>query len=161
MRKKIYVIAVSALLCSGALAEIKSYQSMDNSGLNKKERIESVELYLSELSSTLKSMEAKLLENSSKMKEFENTIKVLATKNSSEASVEQQKNSDKNRPRPTGDSADKNELEKLKADILSLKNNDIEKLKMDYQDLNETVKVLQATVREQLEVGNKKQIIKN
>jgi len=130
------------VLCTNVNAEIHSYQSSDNTGLNKKERIDTVEKYLADLSTSLKSMENKLDENAKKLKVLEDVVKKLNDLDRAKmnAQLGEQKSI------ATGDQG---EMEKLKADILSLKNKDIEKLKTDLSDLTDTVKALQSTIRSQ------------
>jgi prefoldin subunit 5 len=125
------------------MAEIKPYQSIDNAGLNKQERIEVIDKYLVDLAASLKNMESKLDDNAKKLKSLENVVKVI--KEAQDKKVEEKLGEKKTTP--PGASKDLNEMEKLKADILSLKNQDIEKIKVDFQELKDTVSALQATVR--------------
>jgi TolA-binding protein len=128
---------------SPAMAEIKSYQSIDNAGLNKKERIEVIDKYLVDLATSLKNMESKLDENSKKLKSLEDVVKAL--KEAELKKVEPKLGEKKITP-PVA-SKDLSETEKLKADILTLKNQDIEKMKIDFQELKDTVNALQETIR--------------
>lgn len=138
------VILLSA--SSFAIAEIKPYQSIDNAGLNKQERIEVIDKYLVDLAASLKNMESKLDDNARKLKSLEDVVKGL--KGDEEKKVTHELG-EKKRP-PVLASRDLNETEKLKADILVIKNQDIEKIKIDFQELKDTVRALQATVKEQL-----------
>lgn len=140
----ILVIMLSASI--SAMAEIKPYQTIDNSGLNKQERIEVIDKYLVDLASSLKNMESKLDENSKKLKSLEEVVKVI--KENELKKVEPQLGEKKTTPAVA--SKDLSETEKLKADILTLKNKDIEKMKIDFEELKDTVRALQATVKSQL-----------
>ena len=130
-------------LCNNLLAQIKPYQTIDNAGLNKQERIEVIDKYLVDLASSLQNMQNKLDENSKKLKSLEDTVKFI--KEAELKKVEPQLGEKK--ITPIAASKDLNETEKLKADILALKNQDIEKIKIDFQDLKDTVKAIQATIR--------------
>ncbi|MBC7538314.1 MAG: hypothetical protein H7281_05810 [Bacteriovorax sp.] len=137
----ISIIMLSASI--PAMAEIKTYQSIDNAGLNKQERIEVIDKYLVDLAASLKNMESKLDENSKKLKSLEDVVKVI--KETELKKVEPQLGEKKTSPAVA--SKDLSETEKLKADILTLKNQDIEKMKIDFQELKDTVNALQATIK--------------
>lgn len=130
-------------LCSNVFAQIEGYQSSDNTGLNKKERIDTVEKYLMDLSGSLKKMEAKLDENAKKIMALEGAVKKINEK------TQVQLNGQLGEKRPDAN-GDLSQIDKMKADILSLKNKDIEKLKIDLSELTDTVKALQSTVKSQL-----------
>lgn len=136
------VLLVSTLLTfSGKLiAEIKPYQSIDNTGLNKQERIEVIDKYMVDLVSSLKNMENKLDENSKKIKSLEDSFKSMKAAEIKKAEVVL---GEKKTPLPK----DLSEMEKIKADILAMKNQDIEKLKINVDELSDTVKALQATMK--------------
>lgn len=136
------VLLVSTLLTfSGKLiAEIKPYQSIDNAGLNKQERIEVIDKYMVDLVSSLKNMENKLDENSKKIKSLEDSFKSMKAAEIKKAEVVL---GEKKTPLPK----DLSEMEKIKADILAMKNQDIEKLKINVDELSDTVKALQATMK--------------
>lgn len=139
------ISSITLALSTNAVGEVKVYQSTDNTGLNKQERIEAVEGYLVELSKSLKAMEAKLDENAKKLSGIDNVVKAMTEADKQTAlklaapKLGEQKVDPKN----------VTEVEKLKADILVLKNEDIEKLKVQFGDLNETVKAIQATINDQ------------
>lgn len=152
------IVTIMLSLSINAVADIKVYQSTDNTGLNKQERIESVENYLIDLSKSLRAMEAKLDENAKKMGAIDSVVKAMAAQKAAEDKLVLQKLGEKKLAAPTTTVApeEMNDLEKLKADILILKNDDIEKLKGDFQELNDTVRALQATIKDQLEASEKK-----
>jgi len=140
--KKI-IIVLGSLFLTNARAEIKPYQSIDNAGLNKQERIEVIDKYLVDLVVSLKNMDSKLEENSKKLKSLEEVVKALkdADQKKADALVGQKKTT------PPLASNNLNEVEKLKADILTLKNQDIEKMKVDFSELKDTVQALQASFK--------------
>lgn len=152
------IVTIMLSLSINAVADIKVYQSTDNTGLNKQERIESVENYLIDLSKSLRAMEARLDENAKKMGAIDSVVKAMVAQKAAEDKVVLQKLGEKKSAAPTTTLApeEMNDLEKLKADILILKNDDIEKLKGDFQELNDTVRALQATIKSQLEAAEKK-----
>lgn len=152
------IVTIMLSLSINAVADIKVYQSTDNTGLNKQERIESVENYLIDLSKSLRAMEAKLDENAKKMGAIDSVVKAMAAQKAAEDKLVLQKLGEKKSASPATTVApeEMNDLEKLKADILILKNDDIEKLKGDFQELNDTVRALQATIKDQLEAAEKK-----
>lgn len=147
MGSKFFILYLLVFFSSKIFAEVKPYVTTVNSGQNKLERIDSVDKYLSELSMSLKSMEDKLDENSRKLKTLEEVMKSFKDAKVAEAQKIVSQQVVEKKVAPPKDLA---ELEKLKADILVLKNEDIEKLKADFSDLNETVKALQATLRDQI-----------
>lgn len=143
---------------SMAQAEIPDYSSTDNTGLNKKERIDAVETYLANVSKSLQSMEAKLSENSKKLIELDKVVKAIKDEQAKTQAKEQAKDQSKKPEAKLGEvkksatdnpsaASEASELEKLKADILTLKNQDIEKLKTNLDELSETVKAIQATLK--------------
>lgn len=125
---------------STVYAQVTAYESTENAGLNKKERIDAVEKYLADLAASLKKMEAKLDENSQKMKSLEDVVKAIKE---AEAKKVEPKLGEQKAP----NSKEKSEMDKLKADILAIKNQDIEKLKMNFEELSDTVRMMQATMR--------------
>jgi hypothetical protein len=162
------ILTIMLVLSTNAIAEVKLYESTDNTGQNKKERIDSVEGFLIDLSKSLKVMEKTLSDNEKKIGMLE--IGQAQLKEAQlQASAEKKKalGSDYGEARGKDNKLDsklddklKEELVKLKADILVLKNDDIEKMKMNLQELNETVKSLQATFKNQLEAKHKSQTSK-
>ena len=140
--KKIIII-LGSLFLMNAKAEIKPYQSIENTGLNKQERIEVIDKYLVDLAVSLKNMDSKLEENSKKLKSLEEVIKTIkdADQKKADALLGEKKTT-----LPLA-SKDLNEVEKLKSDILTLKNQDIEKMKIDFSELKDTVEALQASFK--------------
>lgn len=148
-----FSIAISQL----CYAEIKVYQSTDNTGINKKEQIDGIEKYLAELGNQLKKMEEKIDTSSLKLKSMESTIAVIreidlkkiqeqlapekvpvkkATGNTSEVPNE-----------TASEVASKDELEKLKADILAIKNNDVEQIRLDINGLKFSIKNIESILK--------------
>ncbi len=123
-------------------AQVQGYESTDNAGLNKRERIDSVEKYLIDLAASLKKMEARLDENATKIKSIEAVVKAIKDE-------EAKRIAPKLGEQKAIDPKEKSEVEKLKADILTMKNQDIEKLKMNFEELSDTVRIIQATMRSQ------------
>jgi hypothetical protein len=72
---RILILIILITLCGNVGAEVQIYQSTDNTGLNKREQIESVEKYLISFSQTLKKMEGTLDENAKKIQAQD--IKIL------------------------------------------------------------------------------------
>ena len=58
-------------------SDIAPYQETDNQSMNKRERIGSIEKYLSNFSNTLKSMEDKIDIQSKQIKELQSDIQLL------------------------------------------------------------------------------------
>lgn len=147
-------------LSTNAIAEIKVYQSTDNTGLNKQERIEAVEGYLVDISKSLKTMESKLDENTKKMGILDSLIKSMGAQKAADEKLILEKASEKKEEPKAAeavviDLGVLKDIEKLKIDVLALKNDDIEKLKINFQELNDTVKAIQATIKSQLEAAGK------
>ncbi|MDO9182150.1 MAG: hypothetical protein Q7U04_07065 [Bacteriovorax sp.] len=144
MRKIIILSSILFVFCNLATAGVEIYQSTDNTGLNKQERIEAVEKYLIDLSNSIKKMESGMDDNSKKLKTLEDVVKTIKD------------NQDKLMIGSLGekkpdlrDQTDKNtiEIDKLKTDIISIKNKDIEKLSIEFQVLLDAVKELQIKIR--------------
>ena len=129
--------------------KVQTYESGENVGLNKQERLEHVDTFLSTQNSSLKNMEKKLDDNAKKIKDLESIIKALKEHQAKTDKALEDKIGEKANPTSSA-SKELPEAEKLKADILSLKNKDIEKLKNDLSDLSDTVKAIQATLKEQV-----------
>jgi hypothetical protein len=109
---RILILIILITLCGNVGAEVQIYQSTDNTGLNKREQIESVEKYLISFSQTLKKMENTLDETAKKIQAQD--IKILGLlKDNQNKTLE------------------------------------TEKIKTEYQKLSETVKAIQATIRDQ------------
>jgi biotin synthase-like enzyme len=97
--------------------------------------MDGVEKQLIALTNALNNLESKLLDNSKKMKDFEDIIRAIKQEESKKISAQL---GEKNE-----NSAD--EMKKLKADFLTIKNKDIEKIKLDIHDLNEAIKQIHGT----------------
>lgn len=128
-------VLVFVVLFSGLCkAEFEVYKSTDNTGINKYERIGVIETYLTNLSTALNKMEAKIDANYLKLSTLEGLLKA------NEAEVKKMQASMGEKKAPTASEA---ELEKLKADFLAIKNEDIEKLKIQVQGLNYSIQSVQ------------------
>ena len=130
-----------------ALAEpaVDSYNSTDNIGLTKKQRIDSVETYLAKMASDINEMEKKFNEAQDKIKAMQKELDVLSDfKKAIDAKKKEEEDALKEAEDPKNKekakAKEKTELEKLKEDILALKNKDIEKLKMEMEYLREDMK---------------------
>ncbi len=136
------------LLLVLSLSEIPPYHSTENVGQNKKERIDSVEKYLIDLSQSLREMDTKIDENAKKVKGLEESVKDTLkelrslTDKKEQASIDDKKTLVSKEAR-----VDKSEMDKIREDILFLKNKDIEKLKIDFDELRELVKRLEQKER--------------
>lgn len=131
-----------------SFAEIKSYQSTDNTGLNKREQIDGIEKYLQDLSSTLKKMETQIDSNSLKLKSLDEALRALKDGELKKIKDQLAETKSGNATVATAPNApeaaeNKAELDKLKADILSIKNSDIDQLQTDVRTLNSSVQYIQ------------------
>ena len=148
------ILSFALLSTVKAFATVSIYQSTDNTGLNKQERLEAIEGFLTSLSKTLKAMEDEHQNEVKKMDELikaHGLLKEAQSKREALGAPEKKIISDSD----VKESKIKEELEVLKRDILILKNDDIEKLKINFQELSDTVKALQASFRSQLEAAEK------
>ena len=131
------ILGTILLFSFNCIAQIETYTSTDNTGINKLERIGVIESYLQKLSGTLKSMEAKLEAQDIKLKSLEanvsaikeQDIKRLETQIAEKKAVKSE------------DKIAMEELEKLKADMVALKNDDIE-------GIAEQIRILKAAIDE-------------
>lgn len=121
-------LLVSLLLSTLCNADIEAYKSTDNTGINKLERIGVIENYLVTLSAALKDMEAKNTLNSVKIETLAASLKIK------EADIK--KIQDKLLEKSTAKTPEMAELEKLKQDLIALKNDDIEKMRFQIQGLS-------------------------
>ncbi|MBY0415318.1 MAG: hypothetical protein K2Q18_14195, partial [Bdellovibrionales bacterium] len=115
-----------------------SYKNTDNTGINKLERIGVIETYLTTLSATLKGMEAKVLAAELKTNAME--AKLLAKEDEIKKLKEEIASTKELLFKST---IDPKELDRLKADILEIKNEDIEKIRILVQGLNYSVQSIQ------------------
>ena len=137
---KIFVLIGILLLTQVATAtpDVPLYETTDNTGLNKKEQIETIDKYLVELVASLKKMDIRLDENSKKLKTLEEVVSTLKSDllKKTEPPVDDKK---------IAKTKELSELDKIKADILILKNVDIEKIKINIEVLSNSVRMLEAT----------------
>jgi hypothetical protein len=109
-------------------AEIEVYKSTDNTGINKLERIGVIEAYLVNLSKAVNDMDAKLALNSVKLDTIQTSLKLKED--------DIKKIQEKLLEKSTAKTPEMAELEKLKQDLLALKNDDIEKMRFQIQGLS-------------------------
>ncbi|AUN98195.1 hypothetical protein C0V70_08770 [Bacteriovorax stolpii] len=146
------MLALTMALTTSTFAEIKTYQSTDNTGLNKKEQIDNLERYLMELSGSLKNMEAKLDANAIKIKTLEDIVKAIREQDIKKIQDQLgEKKTDSPAAAQAAPGPTMQEMDKLKADILTLKNEDIEKVQSDIRNLNSSVEYIQ----KMLKIGQK------
>lgn len=131
-----YALLVTVFSSSFCIAEIQPYQSTDNTGINKLERIGVIENYLSNLSTTLKAMESKLDSTAIKLEAMDVLVKNLKDENAKLKTELTEKIGQQPH-------ADQKEIEKLKADIMAIKNEDIEKIRIQVQGLNYSIQSVQ------------------
>lgn len=131
---------------SGAWAEVPVYKSTENEGLNKNERIDSVESYLAKMATSLNGLESKLNENAKKLKDLEKLVLVLKEEQAKKIDSRLGEVKQPTPENPTG-KPEPSELEKIKADIMAMKNQDIEKLKTSLEELSDTVKAIQTKLK--------------
>lgn len=142
------IIIFGLSLTSPTFAQIKTYESTDNTGLNKREQIDNVEKYLMELSGSLKNMEAKLDANAMKIKALEDVVKAL--KDNDLKKIQDQLGQKKSESAETAKATQgptTDDVEKLKADILVIKNQDIEKVQLEIRNLNSSVEYIQRLLK--------------
>ncbi len=144
--KETFIIALFCLGVSSSFAEIPAYQSTDNSGLNKKERIDAVETYLAKLAESITKLEQKLDENSAQIKNLEKAVKFLREEQTKKMDSKLGEAKMPVAANPSGKPLP-SELEQLKSDVMALKNQTIEKLRTNLDELSETVKGIQATLK--------------
>lgn len=143
MKTLVFVLSlVASQLC---YAEIKLYQNTDNTGINKREQIEVVEKYLSELGTQLKTMEKKIDENSLKLKNMEASLTSL--KENELKKLQEQVAPKKAEETTATQKVNEEEMDKLKADILAIKNTDVEQLKLDINALRFSVKEVEKNLK--------------
>lgn len=146
--RKVFVLTSYLLMapfCLPASAEILAYESTDNTGINKKEQIDVIEKYLTNLSSTLKTMESKLDGNALKIKSLEEVVKVLKEQDLKKI---QDQIGEKKAEAPTpAATPNSEELEKIKADILAIKNEDIEKVQIEVRSLRSSLEQIQEILK--------------
>lgn len=135
---KALFLLVAMALSNLCYADITVYKTTDNTGINKKEQIEGIEKYLADLGLKLNSMELKIDQNALKLKSLEATVAkiqdvdIKKLKEDVVPKLVDEKTAEE-KARTEG-------MEKLKADILAIKNTDIEQLKLDINGLRFSVK---------------------
>lgn len=130
---KTFMLTGLLLFSQSILADVEVYKDTENTGQNKLERLEGMEKYLVQFSASIKNLESKIEEQSKKMSSLEkevNALKELEDKRTKTA-LGQVRND------PQAAMA---EIEKLKADFTTLKNDDIEQIRQDLIMLNKTMK---------------------
>jgi peptidoglycan hydrolase CwlO-like protein len=132
---KILLICLTFLFYLNAIAETSVFKETDNTGLNKKERIDGIEKYLSDLSASIKNLENKFEENTKKLKSIEDVINKLNISSNKKLGEE------------ISDHDSNPELSKLKKEIEGIKSKEIEKLKLDITGLNESIKSIEKVLK--------------
>lgn len=123
---KTSILALAIFFSLHCQAEVIIYKSTDNTGINKLERIGVIETYLSNLSGTLKAMEVKLDATDLKLKALDTTLSALKENDIKKIQEQLAKKPAETKPE---DKVSMEELDKLKADMVSLKNDDIESIR--------------------------------
>jgi peptidoglycan hydrolase CwlO-like protein len=132
MKKLFFLI----IFCSNIVfAETEIFKETDNTGLNKKERIDGIEKYLTDLSASIKHLENKFDENTKKLKSIEEVINKLNISSNKKLGEE------------ISDQDSNPELTKLKKELDGIKSKDIEKLKLDITGLNESIKSIEKVLK--------------
>ena len=130
----VFIFSSNALLG----AEIPLYKTTDNTGLNKLERIDVIEKYLINISGTLQKIESSVEGNVQKISSLE------------KAFLEMKENDIKNKEKIIKEKVavtktpEMDELNKLQADLTTLKNEDIESIRMQIQGLKSSIQLLQS-----------------
>lgn len=147
--KTLIVIGLLALT-QPCYAEIKIYQTTDNTGINKKEQIEVIEAYLKDLSGMLKTIEARVEADSQRIKTMEANISAIREQDIKKLQEQVTKVSTVAKD-PANETAQQKanaeEMEKIKIDILTMKNNDIEPLREDIGMIRASLRNLQSAVK--------------
>ena len=130
------IVVLLTLMSFHSFATLPSYESTDNQSMTKGERFDSIEKQMMAISNAVNSFEKTLNENAKKIKDLENIIKTLKDQDNIKAK-------ERVGEQPDDSKKTTDEMKKLKADMLSIKNQDIEKIKVDIHDINDAIKVLQ------------------
>lgn len=142
----------SAEMSSSAISSgVKPYVGTDNAGLNRIERIEYIESYLTGLSQTLTRMEAKIQENSELLQKLDSSVALLKTKEIKEIVENINKEAlaltEGSATSTNGKKTYQEEIDLLKADILKLKNSDIQNLSTEVQGLGGVIRNLETILK--------------
>lgn len=138
---KLFVLGVLLVFCAPLKSEIPQYKTTDNTGINKLERIDVIEQYLIKLSGILQNIETKVDASTLKISSLEKTvseIKETDIKNL-ETKLEAKTASVK--------TPEMEELNKLQADLTTLKNEDIESIRIQLQNIKSSIQLLQSQVK--------------
>jgi hypothetical protein len=148
--KTLYLfILLGAVL--NATATVPSYQETDNEGMYKPERFSSIEKQLILVSKAVNAIEdkhaasaaalnEKINENSKQIKLLEDQFKSLKPTDTTAEHKASGRTTDKN-------VSLEDEMKKLKADFLSLKNQDLEKMSIELHELSLHLKQLESAAR--------------
>lgn len=132
----IFIFIINASLC----AEIPLYKATDNTGLNKLERIDVIEQYLIKLSSTLLKIESRVDGNAQKLSSLEKVLIQIK-----ETDIKKLENK-LNEKAVVTKTPEMDELNKLQADLTTLKNDDIESIRIQIQGLSSSVQLIQTQI---------------
>lgn len=143
------------LMPISSMAQISTYKSTDNEGLNKKERIDTIENYLSDLSKKLKDIESKVESSGKKLTSLEDSLASLSIdlkKNQEElkeitAKITPAKKETSSKTKGPIQSELPNEevseLDKIKMDVAAIKTQDIEKLKSELLKIKDKIQEME------------------
>ena len=138
---KLFALVFLFIVSAPLKAEIPLYKSTDNTGINKQERIEVIEKYLINISGTLKNIETNVDASVLKISSLEKVVSQI--KDTDIKNIER-KLAENAIPSKT---PEMDELNKLQADLTTLKNEDIESIRMQIQALKSSVQLLQSQVK--------------
>lgn len=132
---KHFIFILSLVFSFVTKADLDVYKDTDNTGLNKKERIDSIEKYLIDLSKNVKSLESKFDENAKKIKQLDDDLKKIKMELPKDQlnKIGESSESLKNNP----------EINKLRTDFENFRARDFERLKNDFNVLSESLIKLQ------------------
>lgn len=137
--KKI-ALAISFLFMQALLASVDVYKVTENTGLNKLERIDSIETYLVSLSAGLKNLESKMEEQTKKIEAMNKIVTKLEDNDAKRVKAAL------GGPITSLEGAT-GEIERLRKDFTAIKNDEIEKLKKDILIIQERVQDIRERVQ--------------
>jgi len=154
MRYMSFLLFITLFLPILSEAQISGYKSTDNEGLNKKERIDSIEKYLSDLSGKLKDIETKVESDSKTISSLEKYLSNLSNdlkKNQEDLQSVMSKLTPKKIMGARSSAAlqveslneESSDLDKIKLELASMKNQDLEKLKMEITKIKDKIQEIE------------------
>lgn len=133
---KTLIIFFLILVSLTTLAAVKEYKETDNEGLYKDERWATIEKHIIELTNAFNKLETKVEENSKALKGLEEKVKSVKTTETVKPDIVAEAKA------PAGKKIE-DELKKINADILTIKDKDLERMKEDIRQLFISTKILQ------------------